>query len=302
MFKSKNNPKITPISGQKYAQIFNIGLNSTSTSQVLRFLRYRISKAEKFFVITPNPEILLEANRDKKYAQVLNSADLAIPDGIALLAANKFLNQPTIKPKILSWLLLFYKWTIYFYIYTFNKEKLENEFRLIKGRKLFEDLVKLANKKSWKVVLLGGKDNEAEETVKKLKLNYKRAKFLALAGPILDDNANTISERDREIEIEAVKKINEFQPQILFVGLGAPKQEKWSCKWFGKLSVGGIMVVGGTFRYISGQAKLPPKWMEELGLEWMWRVLTEPWRIGRIFQAVIIFPLKVFLFRFKNLK
>ncbi len=269
MLKTKNNKKTTSFSDRKYAQIFNIGLNSTSTSSVLRFLRYRMSEAKKFFIITLNPEIVSLAEKDEKYAQVLNSADLALPDGIGLKFAAKFLGQPSIT--------------------------------IIKGRKLFEDIIKLANKKSWRIFLLGGKTDEAEETAEKLGLSYKKVKFLALSGPILDSNADPVSEKDREIEIEIIEKINRFQPEILFVGFGAPKQEKWACKWFSRLSVGGIMVVGGTFRYISGQAKLPPEWMEEAGLEWLWRLLTEPWRFRRILTAVFIFPLRVLLHKFKNI-
>ena len=144
--------------------------------------------------------------------------------------------------------------------------------------------------------------DEAKEAASKLELSYKQIKIGSLKGPKLDTEANPMSEKDREVETEAIKIINNFKPQILFVAFGAPKQERWICKNFSKLNIGGAMAVGGTFRYISGQAKLPPKWMESLGLEWLWRLLTEPWRFKRILTAVFIFPLKVIIFRFKNLK
>ena len=92
----KKDQKMTPSLDQKYAQIFNIGLNSTSMAQVLRFLRYRISEAEKFFIITVNPEIITQAEKDENYAQVLNSADLALPDGIGLKFAANILGEPAI--------------------------------------------------------------------------------------------------------------------------------------------------------------------------------------------------------------
>lgn len=74
---------------------------------MLRFLRYRISEAEKFFIITPNPEIIILAEKDKKYAQILNSADLAIPDGVAVLAAEKFLKLEAPNNQILKFFNLF---------------------------------------------------------------------------------------------------------------------------------------------------------------------------------------------------
>lgn len=167
---------------------------------------------------------------------------------------------------------------------------------------MFMEMIKLANKKKWRVFLLGGENDESRLATEKLELSYKGIKFAFMSGPNLDFEANPRSEKEKEVEMEAINKINEFKPQILFVGFGAPEQEKWLSKWLSKLDVGGAMVVGGTFRYFSGQAKLPPTWMEDIGLEWFWRLLTEPWRIRRIFKAVVLFPLKVILFRFRNLR
>jgi len=147
---------------------------------------------------------------------------------------------------------------------------------IIKGRELFLELLALARKKNWKVFFVGGKG------IKNV-----------TAGPMLDENAEPISDRDREIEIETIRKVNKFNPDILFVGFGAPKQEKWIHKWLPELEVGGAMAVGGTFDYVFGKAKPPPKWIEKIGLEWLWRVLHEPKRWFRIFNAVIVFPLKV---------
>jgi N-acetylglucosaminyldiphosphoundecaprenol N-acetyl-beta-D-mannosaminyltransferase len=302
ILKMKKDQKMTPSLDQKYAQIFNIGLNSTSMAQVLRFLRYRISEAEKFFIITVNPEMIDWAEKDEKYAQILNSADLSLPDGVGLLAANKFLAVPDIRPKILAFPYLFLKWLIYFYIYTFRERKLEDGLTLVKGRKLFEEMIKLANKKGWRVFFLGGEGDEAKEAANKLELSYKKIKIRTLRGPMLDSEANPISEKDKELETEAVKIINNFKPQVLFVAFRVPRQGKWICKWFSKLNIGGAMTVGGTFRYISGQAKLPPKWMEEWGLEWLWRLLTEPWRFKRILTAVFVFPLRIIIFRLRNSK
>ena len=94
------------------------------------------------------------------------------------------------------------------------------------------------------------------------------------------------------IQKKAIDKINAVPSDFLFVAFGAPKQEKWVAKNKNKLNVKLIMVVGGTFRYLSGKAKLPPK---SLGhLEWLLRLLTEPKRFKRIFAAFPVFPLAVF--------
>lgn len=249
----------------KYAQIVNIGLNSTSINSVLALVRNFIARNHKFSIFTPNPELIVMALNDNELFRAINTADLAIPDGVGLKYAVRFLDGINLN--------------------------------IIPGRKLFLDLISLANKKGWKVFFLGGRGDEAGITAGKLKLNYKSIKIKTLAGPILDNKANPISERDIVMQNEAIKKINDFKPQLLFVGLGMPKQEKWISKNLSRLDVGGAMAVGGTFSYIAGYSKFPPKWMERSGLEWFWRLISEPWRISRIVNAVIIFPLRIFWYK-----
>lgn len=161
------------------------------------------------------------------------------------------------------------------------------DLNIIHGRILFMELINLAAKKGWKVFLLGGFDNEAELTASKLKNENFKLKIETLGG----------KEVRPELTKAQIDKINSFKPDLLFVAFGNPKQEIWIHKNLSKLNVGGAMAVGGTFRYVAGLAKLPPKWMENLGLEWLWRVFAEPARLGRIFNAVIVFPWKVLIYK-----
>lgn len=150
------------------------------------------------------------------------------------------------------------------------------DLNIIPGRKLFLKLLALARKNNRKVFFLGGKGIEN-----------------VFAGPVLDENGEPKTAKEAKIQKEVIQKINEIKPDLLFVGFGMPKQEKWIDKNAEKLDVKGIMAVGGTFDYVFGKARLPPEWLEKLGLEWLWRLLHEPKRAPRILNAVIIFPLKV---------
>ncbi|MDP3994532.1 MAG: WecB/TagA/CpsF family glycosyltransferase [bacterium] len=259
-----------------------------------------IARGYRFLIVTPNPEIILMAQKDRELMQILNKADLAIPDGVALLAADKFSGLEVLGNSIFNFFKLVYCWILYFYVYTFDKQKLEGRVKLLKGRELFMDLVKLANKKGWRVFLLGGLGREAEISKQKLEIGYKKVKIQAFAGPKLDNKAEPVTEVDRVIEKDAIARINNFKPQLLFVAFGAPKQEKWTAGWLDKLDIGGAMVVGGTFSYIAGTGKIPPIWMDKCGLEWLWRLITEPVRAPRIFRATILFPLKVILCKIKK--
>lgn len=256
------------ISDRKHVNILNVRLDSTSKSQVLRFVRDKIAKKVKFTIVTPNPEIVTLAQDDADLKKTLNNADISLPDGFGLTLAARFLG--------------------------------EVELNRLPGREIFMDLVLLGNKLGWKIFFLGGLGSEAQGAKEILQRSYKSVRIQARAGPKLDNNGEPISDIDRKVESDAVEEINSFKPDILFVGFGAPKQEKWVAKWLSKLDVGGAMVVGGTFRYLSGNAALPPRLLANLGLEWLWRLIAEPVRIKRIFTATIIFPLKVLEFKVRR--
>ena len=170
-------------------------------------------------------------------------------------------------------------------------------FKCSKGREVVLDLIKLADQNNWKVFFLGGEGDEAKLAAEKLKRLYKKIKIESFAGPILNTHAVAVSEVNKRLEKDAVDRIRKFGPRILFVAMKNPKQEIWIHRNISKLNIGGAMAVGGTFRYIAGLSKLPPKWMESLGLEWVWRLITEPYRIKRILNAFPIFPLRVFWYK-----
>lgn len=287
---SKNDMK----TGRIYDKIFNIKLNSTSKERVLTFVRDSLARRVKFRIFTPNPEIVIQALKDQRFLETLNSSDLSVPDGIGLAQASKFLEMKTSHNKLLRFIVCLPQGLKVGYLTLFDKKQLFASLNIIRGRELFMDLVKLANKKGWKVFFLGGMGDVAEKTGKNLQESLKTVKIATDMGPILNREGNPINEKEIEIEKKTINKINEFSPQLLFVAFGAPKQERWVTKWLSKLNIGGAMVIGGTFDYYSKKMALPPTWMEEAGLEWIWRLIQEPRRIKRIFQAWPVFPLKVF--------
>ena len=261
-------------SSLKYGTILKVNITSTSKEQVLRIFRSSLTKFapsvasnSKIFVVTPNPELINMCQSDSELLKVVNSATLASSDGIGITFAWRFLG-------------------------------LSGMPKLIKGRELFYELIKLANKKGWRVFFLG--DLTAMGTKKVLTRSFKRVLIEAEEGPWLNKEGNPLGEDDKRKEAQVVARINQFSPQILFVGFNAPKQEKWVYKWLPELNVGSAMVVGGTFDYFAGKTSLPPKWMENLGLEWLWRLIREPWRVGRIFNAVVVFPARVILSKFAD--
>jgi len=290
---SKNSSKID----RNFANIFKVRLDSTSKARVLTFVRDSIGRNSKFSIFTLNPDIILEAVKDVKYREILNSSNLSIPDGIGLAQAVKYLGLQGPNNQILRFFSCFFQGLVVGLSTFFNKKWLLSSLTIIKGRELFLDLTKLANKKSWKVFFLGGRGDVGQKTKEKLQTSLKSVKIKTSAGPILDKEGKPVNRKEMELEKETINQINEFKPQLLFVAFGAPKQERWVYKWLSRLDIGGAMVVGGTFEYFADKVAFPPLWMEKGGLEWIWRLISQPQRIKRIFKAVIIFPLKVFWFK-----
>lgn len=251
---------------QEYVTILGVRVDSTSKEEVLNAVNKKVSSKTQFYIVTPNPEIINLAQSDPELSHSLKLADISVADGVGIVFAAKLQGK------------------------TIN---------LVKGRELMLDILKLANKEKWKVFLLGASPEVNEKVVLKIKNDYPALRVKGNSGPILDNNAAPVSESDSSIESQVISEINAFKPHILFIAFGTPKEQKWITKHLKKLKVLGAMEVGGAFDYLVGAKKLPPKFLEGLGLEWLWRLLTDPKRITRIFNAVIIFPLLILKSRLK---
>lgn len=250
--------------GLKQGTIFGVKINNTTKEEVLALVKAKIVSKEKFYIVTPNPENLLIAKRDWLLKKAIFRSSLSVPDGIGIKFAFKFLYDADIN--------------------------------IIKGRELFLDLIKLADDLHLKVCFVGGEKDEAEKAKLKLIEKYKNIIIRTYQTPLhYSKNAQPTSEAERKIHKSLLGRIKIYEPDLIFVALNTPKQEKWIYRNIYRINTYGAMTVGGTFNYIAGNMPYPPIIMEKLGLEWLWRVLHEPFRLGRIINAVIIFPWEIFL-------
>src|SRR5690606_23109000 len=101
---------------------------------------------------------------------------------------------------------------------------------------------------------------------------------------------------------ELIERINASKAEILLVAFGAPKQEIWIAENAKDLKHIQIAVgVGGLFDYLAGNVANPPKFVQTIGLEWLFRLITQPYRFKRIFRAVVVFPCRAFIWRIRML-
>ena len=262
---------------------------------MLKLVRERLTINSRLLIVTPNPEIVLKASKDSRLTTIINSAEVIISDGVGVVAASKFLSLPNPKNKVARFPLLIAQGVAIGLSVILNISWFTNEMKVVKGREMFIDLVKLADRNKWRVYLLGGKEDEACRSAEKLSKFYAKVKIRHSKGPVLDQNAKPVSAVEKARDKKVLAEIRKYKPHLLFVAFGAPKQEKWLACNLPNLPVGAGMTVGGAFNFVSGNSKLPPHFLEKLGLEWLWRLFTEPWRYKRILNATIVFPFKVLL-------
>ncbi len=164
-----------------------------------------------------------------------------------------------------------------------------NPLKRVQGSDLTYKILKLANEKKYKIYFLNWVDglSKTEEIKKAVEKKF---------GPI-EIQGQRIERSGENIDLN---EINNFKPDILLVGLGAPWQEKFIAKYLSQIpSLKLAMGIGGTFDFITGKIKRAPVIFRYLGLEWLWRLARQPRRGKRIFNAFIKFPFLFFKSKIK---
>lgn len=195
-------------------------------------------------VHTPNSEIVQLCVEQNGYYSLINSADIILPDGSGVILASKLLHTPLTKGKVA-------------------------------GVEFGEHLAKMASEHSWKLFLFGGKPGIAEAAADKLKEKYPKLEICGTNdGYIKDESADNA----------LIEKINLSGADILYVCTGVPRQEKWMYEHRDKLNVKLMAGLGGSLDIYSGTSKRAPDIFIKLGLEWFYRLIKEPQRIGRMMK------------------
>lgn len=232
-------------------------------------------------IVTPNPEMILEAEKNADFREILNRAFLSIPDGIGILWASTFQEMSRKSGKtgkrinaLISLLSLA--------IYPRFCRKIFTE--RITGVDFLESICAVRRKYKTPIFLLGAQEGVAEKVKEILTIRYPGLNIVGtFAGSPHEDNFPVIQ-----------AGLAETRPEVLFVAYGSPAQEIWIHKHLKHLpSVKIAMGVGGAFDFIAGVRKRAPKWMQRFGLEWLYRLAQEPKRFKRIWNACVRFPRRV---------
>ena len=241
-------------------QFLGIRVDEVSKEQALQKAVEFLNSSGQYKIFTPNPEIIVKAQNDEYFKKVLNSGDLNLCDGVGLQI--------------------------------FAKIK-----RRVPGIDFMFDVCKLAAEQGRGVYLLGsGSDEVVGGAFEELEKKFPNLKISGYnKGPEINENPAC------KFDGPIFEQINQSGAQILFVAFGMGKQEKWIYENLNKIpNVKIAMGVGGSFDFISGHIKRAPLFLRKLGLEWMYRLIQQPSRIGRIFNATAKFSYLVLKSKFQN--
>lgn len=212
--------------------------------------------AERFprIVITPNVDHLIKARKDGEFKRIYDDADLSVPDGVPLLWAAQFLGTPLVER--------------------------------VNGTDLFEALCARAAEKGYRLFFLGAAPGIAAAAAAELEQRHAGLNVVGTYSPPFDFLDSAAENQKIESMIRAA------QPDILFVGLGAPKQEKWIKQYMHRLQVPVSIGIGASFEYVAGCTARAPHWMQRTGLEWLYRIVEDPARYWRRYaEDMVFFPL-----------
>lgn len=247
--------------------VLGLKIDAVTKKQILEKIALLLTAGRSIFLVTPYSESVVRAQHDKQFRDILNSADIALPDGIGVLWSAHYLKYKTN--------LIFSLFKIIFVPQAIRDPIPEK----ISGVDLIWDLAKLADQNKYSIFLLGGFGNVSELVAVRLRSRYPNLKIAGTASP-------SIQEQGRAQDIKLIEQINSSRADFLFVAMGPIKQEKWLFEHRAKLQPRLLIGLGGTFDYLAGTKPRAPKWWQEIGLEWTWRLITQPKRIFRITKGI----------------
>jgi N-acetylglucosaminyldiphosphoundecaprenol N-acetyl-beta-D-mannosaminyltransferase len=212
---------------------------------------------KKLLINTINAHCYNIAQKDKLYAEALHSSDVLLPDGISVIIAKRILQG--------------------------------NKLSKIAGADLFYYEMNRLNHSGGKCFFLGSKISTLELIKNKAKKEFPNVQVAYYSPPYVHE----FSKKDNK---KILQEINQFEPDVLFIGMTAPKQEKWAYLNYNEIISGHICSIGAVFDFYAGNINRAPKLMIKLGFEWLYRLIKEPKRLWpRYIIGNIVFIYSIFI-------
>jgi len=231
----------------KRIEFLKAPMDIATMQETVSFIESRIEQKQFLQHVVVNVAKIVNMQKDPILAESVKACDLINIDGMGVVFGSRFLGHDV--PERVA------------------------------GVDLFHELLAMSAKRGFPVFLLGATEEVVSKTVNKVKaLNPN----LTIAGY---HDGYFFGNKEGDDEEAVVTKIRESGAKLLFVAITSPKKENFINKWQDKLGVDFVMGVGGTFDVVAGKVKRAPLWMQNTGLEWLYRVLQEP---GRMWKRYLV--------------
>lgn len=276
--------------------IFDIEIPANTFADIKKWVGDALKGEGQLFVAKAPSEFLVRAQENPEFKEALKEADLLISDGIGVLWAAKYLSLPLTKTPILKQLQaiwqMIYSGAALVFNHNYAKDVLPER---LSGVEAMFTMLSAAEEVGGRVYFFGSRKEVLEGSVEVIKERFPK---LVIAGTHDGYDFN---------DDEVIKDINKSGAALLIVALGSPKQEFWIRDNLSKLKTVKVAVgEGGSFDAVSGHTKRAPKFMQKIGLEWLWRGLfapnltTEHHRMRRVWNAVPVFIARVVKYKLET--
>jgi N-acetylglucosaminyldiphosphoundecaprenol N-acetyl-beta-D-mannosaminyltransferase len=235
--------------------VLGVGLSVLNLQTALDAIADAVRTRRKGYVCVTGVHGVMEAQNDPALRKILNRAFLCTPDGMPMVWMGKLHGH--------------------------------SEMRRVYGPDLMLDVCAWSGKNPCRHFFCGGADGVAQALAEKLKARFPK---LEIAGTFTPPFRPLNAEEEKQF----AETVHQAGPDILWVGLSTPKQEKFMAEYLPKLDVTLMIGVGAAFDFHSGRVKQAPRWMQRSGLEWFYRLCREPRRLAkRYFKNNPLFALKI---------
>jgi len=224
----------------------DVHLDRLSSDDIKQRLRDFVADGAPRQVVTVNLQFLGMAARNSEFRDVLNTADLAIADGAPVVWVSKILGAPIADR--------------------------------VTGHDIMDYAAQLSNQEGHKLFFLGAAPGIAEIAANHLRDKYPNINIVGSHGGMYNAEGYGRTDEDERSAVEAIRAAN---PDFLFVGLGAPKQDFWIRNHLHEVNVPVSVGVGGVFDVLAGNLGRAPEWVQGIGLEWVYRLAMEPRRLWK---------------------
>lgn len=195
------------------------------------------------YAVTPNSDHLVRLESDSLLREIYANASIVIADGMPIVWASRLLGEPLAER--------------------------------VTGADLMPAVCEAAASRGLRIFLMGAAEGVAVEAKRRLEIHYPRLNIVGVCSPPFG------FEKDPSIRDQIVDMIRHLHPDIVFVGLGAPKQEQWIYENYRKFGKGVFLGIGASIDFCAGRVKRAPVFMQNYGLEWVYRLVQEPRRLAK---------------------